>query len=391
MWLPSCTCEQPDPPVCGNGVREDGEACDGADLGLISCASVGRGTGQATCTSACTPDLSECSECGDGAATGTEACDGADLRDADCTTLGFEGGSLGCADCAYVTDGCFACGDGALGGDEDCDGATLPAVSCADLGFESGAPGCAADCHLDTSGCVPFNPFALSFDGLDDLVSCSPLSLALPLQSFTLELWLRADIGSSLGTVLSKWTCDCAANPPRTFVLRFEDGFVHMDAAIAPDCWNFVSTNIYIGYEAWHHVAFSWELDSDMFGSKVLRIFLDGVLLWEWSSGFPETQPLPASPWSLLMGNDDGSCSNLEPFAGDVDEVRFWSIARTEADLADRFVQLTGSEPDLVAYWPFDEGAGDVTAELVSGTSCTLGNLGGPDPADAAWSADTPF
>jgi hypothetical protein len=45
--------------------------------------------------------------CGNGVAEGTEACDGTDLSGADCTTLGLAGGTLGCqATCAYDATGC---------------------------------------------------------------------------------------------------------------------------------------------------------------------------------------------------------------------------------------------------------------------------------------------
>jgi hypothetical protein len=52
-------------PVCGNGVKEAGEQCDGTDLsGCLAC--------QADCT--CAPSV-----CGDGVAEPTEQCDGTQL------------------------------------------------------------------------------------------------------------------------------------------------------------------------------------------------------------------------------------------------------------------------------------------------------------------------
>jgi hypothetical protein len=46
--------------VCGNDVREAGEACDGADLGSATCVSLGYDGGKLTCSSSCTLDDSEC-------------------------------------------------------------------------------------------------------------------------------------------------------------------------------------------------------------------------------------------------------------------------------------------------------------------------------------------
>lgn len=62
------TCQYPS---CGDGIQDSGEACDGADLGGASCADLG-GTGEVTCTTACTLDTSGCSICGNGTCEGAE-------------------------------------------------------------------------------------------------------------------------------------------------------------------------------------------------------------------------------------------------------------------------------------------------------------------------------
>lgn len=49
---------------CGNGVREAGESCDGADLGGATCQSQGFTGGQLACGVQCAFDLSGCYECG---------------------------------------------------------------------------------------------------------------------------------------------------------------------------------------------------------------------------------------------------------------------------------------------------------------------------------------
>ncbi len=52
----------PDPaPVCGNGVREFGESCDGADLDNLSCEAFGHKGGTLKCGDTCLHDHSTCS------------------------------------------------------------------------------------------------------------------------------------------------------------------------------------------------------------------------------------------------------------------------------------------------------------------------------------------
>jgi subtilisin family serine protease len=47
-------------PVCGNGIRESGEACDGSALGGQTCTGLGFGGGTLSCTASCTYDTSAC-------------------------------------------------------------------------------------------------------------------------------------------------------------------------------------------------------------------------------------------------------------------------------------------------------------------------------------------
>ncbi|HEX6850737.1 MAG TPA: hypothetical protein VF139_04960, partial [Candidatus Polarisedimenticolaceae bacterium] len=49
--------------VCGNGVREGAEQCDGSDLGGGSCGVIHCGAGTPTCTSQCTLEYANCSCC----------------------------------------------------------------------------------------------------------------------------------------------------------------------------------------------------------------------------------------------------------------------------------------------------------------------------------------
>ncbi len=148
--------------TCGNGVREGNEACDGPDLGGVTCESLGYLGGQLRCFPDCRGyDKSGCVvswTCGNGVREGTEECDGADLGQATCESLGYLGGSLGCApNCSYDTTGCVAsqCGNGIIEPGEVCDGPKLNGKTCQDLGFAGGDLACRPDCvGYDPSQCV---------------------------------------------------------------------------------------------------------------------------------------------------------------------------------------------------------------------------------------------
>jgi hypothetical protein len=101
---------------CGNGVVDAGEACDGAALGAATCTSLGFASGSLGCTPGCRLDTTGCAPfpaplpllCGNGVVNAPEQCDGTALGGATCGSLGFTlGGTLACgAGCAFDVSGC---------------------------------------------------------------------------------------------------------------------------------------------------------------------------------------------------------------------------------------------------------------------------------------------
>lgn len=153
---------EPENPICGNGVTEGDEVCDGEDLGGETCESLGLIGGTLLCRDDCTGyDVSRCDnepECGNNVAEEREACDGHDLRGETCESLGLMGGVLLCReDCTgYDVSGCISdpvCGNKIAEKGEVCDGPDLRGETCEILQFVGGTLRCDSDCSLDTSLC----------------------------------------------------------------------------------------------------------------------------------------------------------------------------------------------------------------------------------------------
>ena len=128
-------------PICGDGVIDEGEACDSAQLGDATCVTAGFELGDVACGPTCELDLSLCRDavCGDGVREGGEGCDDGNVEPGD-----------GCgADCVSES-----CGDGIRNNDEDCEGDDLGGADCSDLGFATGELSCAEDCVWDPSACA---------------------------------------------------------------------------------------------------------------------------------------------------------------------------------------------------------------------------------------------
>ncbi len=96
-----------DPEICGSGEDEDRD-------------------GRVDCEDSDCSTRPECPHCGNGVVQQGEACDGALLQS--CVDLGFDGGSLACSSsCEFDTTACryATCGDGFQDGEEDCDDGNL--------------------------------------------------------------------------------------------------------------------------------------------------------------------------------------------------------------------------------------------------------------------------
>ncbi len=151
--------------LCGNGVIDAGEDCEGADLGGMGCTDIGYDGGTLGCNVACLFDPFNCEifVCGNGAIQGTEFCDADQVNGADCASEGFPlGGTLVCnAACDdYDISGCLTqlCGNDNIEGTETCDGSDVAGDTCAAHGFAGGNLGCNAGCTNITFGtCSPGN------------------------------------------------------------------------------------------------------------------------------------------------------------------------------------------------------------------------------------------
>ena len=167
------TCAVTESPACGNEKLDPDEPCDGERLNGKTCESVvGTGsTGRLLCKSDCSGfDVSLCTSvagnlCGNGVIDAGEMCDGGNLNGQSCATVagsGFTGSLLCKADCSgFDKTGCtnastVACGNGVIDAGEMCDGGNLNGQSCATVagpGF-TGSLLCKADCTgFDKTGC----------------------------------------------------------------------------------------------------------------------------------------------------------------------------------------------------------------------------------------------
>lgn len=112
--------------------------------------------------------------------------------------------------------------------------------------------------------------------------------------------------------------------------------------------------NVFPDADTWYHVA--WVKEATEY-----RFYIDGELVHT-HTGIPVNV---ATNSSYNVGLND---NHIEGF---MDEVRIWSVARTQAEIqANMNLELTGSETGLDLYFNFNEGSGTSATDLT-------GNYGG--------------
>jgi hypothetical protein len=101
--------------------------------------------------------------------------------------------------------------------------------------------------------------------------------------------------------------------------------------------------------DQWHHVAFTFS-NTSLAGT----LYVDGQEV----AAAVFAQGPPKNSGNLYIGASDATPNTA--FDGRLDELRFWSVVRTAAQIEAAYATtLTGSETGLIAWWPFLEGTGN--------------------------------
>jgi hypothetical protein len=196
---------------------------------------------------------------------------------------------------------------------------------------------------------------AIRFDAYGSYldVQSSP-SLETP--EFTVEFWLRVhdlgdpNLGDGEQNLLDK---------------RDENGYgfnIRLAGTEFPvHAFGFVGPNAGVGADAavvrglWTHLAFTQSSDS-------LKVYVNSVLAGADSSRYD-----PVSSWHLRIGEFVGFPWAYLGLRGDMDELRIWDHARGPDSIAAYLHEdVSGYEPGLMAYWPFDTEADGWTPDLTA-------------------------
>lgn len=198
------------------------------------------------------------------------------------------------------------------------------------------------------AGCLQFN--GAQYASL-------PVAADSSLSAFTVEIWCNPDADG--GTVVTFGIPNLSIDviPGTGIAIRSGGSAFYVGGAILAG--------------RWQHVALSYK------SGEGFKAYLNGA----------------AMGTAALEGNFAVTLVSLGAgYRGKLARVRFWSSARTEAEIAaDVYGVLTGFEEGLLGDWPLDRGQGQVlTNKANGGQDGTRGLSTADEAADPAWSNDGP-
>jgi len=207
--------------------------------------------------------------------------------------------------------------------------------------------------------------YALSFDGIDDIVTVPHTYQDLALNDFwTMEAWIKP------AATQTYWQLNIVGYPQRHPNMNYcgpsnsqctqGDPIVQLRAATGS--WiTVVGDSTKVAPDKWHHFAGTWN-------NNTLSLYLDGVLdttAHPYDTGYTEALTcLKSTMYScdagLQIGGNyfrmENGIFNNQYFRGLIDEVRVWKFSRSVDDIKKTMnTALVGSEPGLLYYWRFDD------------------------------------
>lgn len=211
--------------------------------------------------------------------------------------------------------------------------------------------------------------YALSLDGENEFLTVPHTDAYNIGTGFTVEAWIFAEEWRDAlwqGSIIAKDNQD----PDRGFSFRCGSNGTLSFVMSIDNTWEEAFTSEIMNANQWHHVA-------AVVDGTSIKLYVDGQ---ESASHAISGNNSHSADMDINIGASPGFGGRH--FNGVIDEVRIWSEARSQADIADNAtVDLSGAEANLVTYYPMNEGSGNVAADI--STSANHASLNEMD--DSNW------
>ncbi|NRF91523.1 LamG domain-containing protein [Paenibacillus frigoriresistens] len=189
------------------------------------------------------------------------------------------------------------------------------------------------------------NPYSLSFDGVNDYVNLASSAVLNITGDLTIEAWVY--VTQTADSAIVSWN-NAATTFPFHWLINYSaaSGKVRLNLSGTP-----YDSNTVVPLNTWVHLA------ATISGSTA-TLYLNGVV----DGTFTGIVARSSGNTFLTISKSDAQW-----FKGNMDDVRIWNVARTQAQIqANMNNYLLGDETGLVGYWKLNEGAGLLAADATA-------------------------
>jgi len=171
-----------------------------------------------------------------------------------------------------------------------------------------------------------------------------------PANNYTISAWVNLTGGGNLnGTRVGVLSAAQCGESVELTIQSLDSSYTDPQYLMLGRCGMFnapTSSNGVVPLNQWVHVA------ATVSNSTLVTYYVNGAKAGAWTN---------TSGWNLALGtNITLADSNYRMFSGMLDEVQIWSIPLSQAQIQMEMHGTTNvTNPNLVGYWRFDDGAGN--------------------------------
>ena len=212
---------------------------------------------------------------------------------------------------------------------------------------------------------LSYGNLALSFDGVDDYVEVGNESAFDFTNALTLEAWIKPNSLSGTQGIVSK----NFGNNAHPYQIRLIDDEIIFGFYSNTIGWQPVQTSAAnLVVDQWAHIACTYDMAQ-------AKVYVNGVQKASVSKNFE----IPQNDQPFEIGRTKDVA--FEYFDGTIDEVRVWDIALDAGQVAENMCHnyLGSTDPNLVAYFKFNECGGTLLTEKQNGYDGVLMGMQGDE------------
>ena len=207
----------------------------------------------------------------------------------------------------------------------------------------------------------------LNFNATTDYVNITGGGIASvidPINTFTVEAWvyptaISNGLGNNFGMIVGNYNTGVNS---MQFMLRKESGTDYAFWVNTGAGYQAVGAVNSLTLNAWQHIAGVWD------GSEI-KIYINGILMNTTTGVTGTSFATVNNPIRIGLNNSN------EKFVGNIDEVRIWTRALTQAEIMNKMnCELAAGQTNLLAYYKFNQGFSAVNNSTITTLTDSSGN-----------------